>query len=282
MSKIEDEEKKLAELKKQQEDILQSINYAKKERDTLIVDNANLQLIGNDRRSNIKILEKLISELDEKKKPLSEEINLKTSELSKLNSDVVILDESLRVKRGDLAQIENEYKLLSEGKNKEIERIKSLIAKLKDARNKEISELDKKIETLQNKIKNLNIIISDGELVISNHQYDINKLEKDISERQKSLDNLEEEIRDKKDYIEELKSRIQPIVDEINKLLEDKNQKDILLKDITSKIEIARKDLDKVLSKVGFLVKKEESLKGFEEYIKDVSRKYGLDYQPYE
>jgi len=54
------------------------------------------------------------------------------------------------------------------------------------------------------------------------------------------------------------------------------------LKKTKEELRIARIELNKVVKKIGFIQKKEDSLKSFEAYIIETSNKYGLEYQPYE
>ena len=54
------------------------------------------------------------------------------------------------------------------------------------------------------------------------------------------------------------------------------------LKKTKEELRIARIELSKVVKKIGFIQKKEDSLKSFEVYIIETSNKYGLEYQPYE
>jgi len=54
------------------------------------------------------------------------------------------------------------------------------------------------------------------------------------------------------------------------------------LKKTKEELRIARIELSKVVKKIGFIQKKEDSLKSFEAYIIETSNKYGLEYQPYE
>ena len=51
---------------------------------------------------------------------------------------------------------------------------------------------------------------------------------------------------------------------------------------LCKKNEEAEKKLNKVLTKTAFIVRKEDHLVGFEEYIKEVSKRLGLNYQPYQ
>ena len=54
------------------------------------------------------------------------------------------------------------------------------------------------------------------------------------------------------------------------------------LKKTKEELRIAKIELNKVVKKIGFIQKKEDSLKSFEAYIIETSNKYGLEYQPYE
>lgn len=170
------------------------------------------------------------------------------------NKQTKVIDDKIEKKKNTVIKVFDEFKA-----NKEKEEII-----IQDG----INVLNKKIQVLEN-----------GEATLQIKKDNIEKLIVILKKETAKSTNDKKELESKVEKLKNKKKKLDNSLEKIGNDLVDKNEELLLLKE---KIAKAQKELNKVLTKTVFLINKEDHLKGFEEYIKEISQRLGLDYQPYQ
>ena len=273
-------------LRKEQDVLSNSINQLKEERDLLENKNkflkdeigkksTNLSIVSTEESLAIESKDKAVEE-NNKQQLLLEDINTKIGggllKLSSINNNISsiqkVYDENKR-------NADNQLDQLTDRHNEHIKDLDDIFDKYKKNTDDEKALIYENIERISKEIGIKQI--SNNVLGESNK-----RLEQDIIDLEKEKSKLDGIIKQRNEDCTSLINKI----NEMNGIIElAKSEFSIRQKqseETTSNLVKAREELAKILTKIGFIQKKEDSLKSFEAYIKETSNKYGLDYQPYE
>ena len=283
MEKLEEKKK---QLQKEQDVLSNSINSLKNEKNQLEDKAKYLKdlitereiFIKSSEKNEIKAredLNKLLIEVEVKQKECdllngnSEKLSVNISEL---NWEILELQKSYNEKQ---RECDNQVKAINDKVEKQKVNVADSFNDFKNGKDKEKVLIQETINALNKKNKALET----QELILKSSNKNLEELneasEKELVKLTNDKKILEEDIKKLDDKKENLNNSLELVNDNFVK----ENEKLLILQKETKE---AQKKLDKVLTKTAFIVRKEDHLKGFEEYIKEVSGRLGLNYEPYE
>lgn len=276
----------LVDLRREQNDLSNSINSLKANRDLLEQENEGI-------KRQISLQQKKLADIQAEKDLESNEIDIiikekeaKQEKLNKTNSELEAATRKLSELSEEILRLEKDY-------DRRIEVSIRQISQLESKANDKIIDLDNEFVKFS-KIKEKESLLIEEKLI---------KLKKQDGTLQAIVNSLianEQDLRSNIVDLEKEKEELNGIIKQSNETLLDLISKNkqienlirengTTLNNINSELKKTREDLkdakvelNRVLSKVGLIQKKEDALKSFEAYIIETSDKYGLEYQPYE
>lgn len=268
-------------LRRQQSDIIDSINREKLNEEQVIADlkSVNKQyqdslVLMNNLLSSIDNTNKIISKLTSDKKDLQLEIKLSKEDLSISQSNLDVANNALvtflrdaEVKKNNAEKIYTDLILSSQT---------------------QLDSIKNDISIIEVKIKDNNDIIKSQEEVINSYEGKINTLNDLINNANKSFNSLNNSIVTKIADLDDINNNIKSANTKLEFVNNEISSDKVVLLDITKQIDnikLKQKDekskLDLILVKGANIIARDEYLKQQEIYIEDSYKKIGLTYQPY-
>ncbi len=272
-------------LKKEQQNLISSINSARLEYEDYLADGkkAKKELVDSKKKleqnkADIESSDVFLKNKNIEIKKAIKEFKEKNSNLNDVNSIIEERESQKGKLEDDIIKIENRLKNRTEDIEKEIIKIEEEYKIRKKEIKKEKLALEKENENLLN--NNLAIIETQKEDKEKADEI-LKGIEDDLGhkvlKRDSTASQLEKNLEEIKTSQEE-KTRLNTVKDSLMRAVK-KAKKD--LKEIDKQKEVEQNKLDSILFKAGNLVAREAYVKGQEEYLKDENKKIGLKYQPY-
>lgn len=212
------------------------------------------------------------AELEDELKDLQATIVQSLEAKEKLESEIKVLkeeyEENFKLTKNQISNAETKVESRKSDLNNELEQMKNAVDNAEKKANDIIEQANKEKNSIETE---KTIALAEKNAAVKNVQdceAKISELEVIINQESAKATKLTAQNNEVQDEIKSYEEQLAYLKKEVSKTAEE--------------LKVAQAELEKVEVRIGFIQKKEESLKSFENYIIDTSNKYGLEYQPYE
>ena len=272
----------LADLNKQQGEVSNSINQLKLERQGLEKDNQKLKNFISENDFKIKSYKDSISSLIQEEALIDEKVKKDKLKSSELDNLILSLDSKIKIKNEEITLQKDTIENLESKKNAKIRKNNIIIEAKKKDGDKEIGRLLAKEKELLSEINIIDKKIKGNLKSLKENKDKLKLVINNILRKQEELDNLKEIVENKKEYLASLKDKDKPYLDNIKELENVINKLDKDIVKIEKDKEVKSEELSGLELQVEFLIRKEDNLKSFEVYVKELASRFGLDYTPFQ